>query len=190
MSLTPENELVLVRHLRDKCAAVAQCGYILPAPIFFKGKEDFTAQIGGLFGTQKQIETAQIALTVISYLRFEDLPDQEEEAIEVELSYNFYIFRQSTLERLDESVSPDDFLKRMLKSYHDFKAAIFNLREEFRSPQTIPALIETGDFAEAETTSLSGDDFVRENDICRYIPNVRGFSADLQGKINLIYQTC
>jgi hypothetical protein len=190
MSLTPEIQLAIVRHLAEKAARVAECGYILPAPIYFNDKQDFQAQISGLaLTTQKSIETAQVALTVISYLRFEDLPDGEEQGTEVELHYKFTVFRQSNFERADETLTPDAFLKKMLKSYSDFTAAIVNLREEFRGVQLIPSL--TGDeFSEAETTSLAQDDFARENAACPYIPNVRGFLAELVGKVTLIYAEC
>src|SRR5690349_3257163 len=115
-TLSAEENLVIVKHLAEKCGAVAECGFIIPAPIHFAGKEDFLAQIPNVaLNTQKLIETAEIAFCSISYLRFEDL---DAEAAETDFTFGIYLFRQYGLERLDQSLTPDAFLKKMLKSYH------------------------------------------------------------------------
>jgi hypothetical protein len=192
MSLNAENQLAIVRHLAEKAGNVAECGYILPAPIYFSGVEDFQAQIASLtLETQKEIERTPVAFTVISYLRFEDLPDGAEEGTQIQVFYNFYIFRRRAYERMDQTATPDDFLKKVLKSYNDFVAAIVNLREEFRGNQPIPALGEAEGFAEAETAGLTQDDIISDgSEACRYIPGVRGFAAELQGVVNLTLIEC
>lgn len=187
-TLSAEENLQIIKHLADKCAAVPECGFVLPAPIFFNDKEDFHAQIRSIaLNTRKAIETAEIAFCSISFLRFED---EDTEASDTNFSYEFYVFRQYGLERSDESVTPDAFLKRMLKSYQNFLAAILGLRAEFAGENPIPDLDEER-FAEALTKSLVQDEFVSEgNTVCKYIPGVRGFAAELTGTIEITMREC
>ena len=190
-SLTIEEYLQIVKHLADKCASVPECGYVVPAPIYFQDKADFLKQIVNIAtNTQKAVETQGIAFTAITFGKFEDLDeDAGTDEPQAEFTYAFYIFRQYDLERADESSTPDDFLKRTLKSYNSFIAAILGLRSEFLGTNPLPDM-DSERFAEVNTKSLAQDEFIFENEVCRYIPVIRGFACELSGTVEILIREC
>ncbi len=47
-TITPEEFLQIHKILATRCGEVAECGYIIPAPVYFNDKEDFQAQIASV----------------------------------------------------------------------------------------------------------------------------------------------
>lgn len=185
MSLTAEHEIIIRRAVATKMANVSDAGFIIPAPIFFVDKADFQAQINSLaLDTQKELELASIAFCSISLFKFEDSPAEgcADQPL-VRLTYNFYFFREFDLERADETETPDDFLKKTLKSYNSFVKAVLDARNEFLGLQSVPDLPEG---FEVNTNSLTQAEFINELQTCRFIPNAKGHSVNLQLVVEIL----
>lgn len=182
MSLSSVEELAIRKALADKFALAADAGYIIPAPVFFVDSADFFATVNALT-TQKLIETTQIAFCSLSLRKFEDsLSEGCSDEPLIRLTYNAYFFREYDFEREDESLTPDEFLKKTLKSYNRFLKAIFAARTEFLGIQNLTAAVSF----DVKTNSLIQEEFFGESEICRYIPKVRGHSADLQTIVEVL----
>ncbi|HEX8289825.1 MAG TPA: hypothetical protein VF556_17720 [Pyrinomonadaceae bacterium] len=186
MSLTAEQELIIRKRLAEKCANVPEAGFIIPAPIFFKNKADFWAQINGLaVNTQRQIETTNIAFCCISLLqrvdsKKEGCPDNPL----IRLTYNFYFYRGYDIEREDERETPDDFLKRTLKTYNLFVRAVMDVWNEFLGLQNVPEF--PAEEMDVNTNSMTQAEFISEKGSCRYIKGIEGHSVNLQSVVEVL----
>ena len=181
MGLTSDNELAIRKALAVKIAVVPESGAVIPAPVFFADRGDFWAQINALaVNTQKQIETANLAFCSISLLkRVDSIKEGCADNPFIRLTYNFYFFRGYAAERADESVAPDEFLRRNLKSYNTFVKAVLDCWTQFIGIQAIGGL-PSG--VEANSNPLTQAEFINELEKCRYVRRgeVEGHAVNLQ----------
>jgi hypothetical protein len=182
MSLTAEIELSIRKALAEKMANVGAAGYIIPAPVFFVDKADYFAVIKSLIlDTQKELELTNVVFCVITLLKFEDSKAEGcgDEPL-CRLTYNFHFFSQYDNERADESeIAPDEFLKKTLKSYNQFIKALLDARNEFLGIQNLVSA-DFPDHIDIKTNPFKQDEFIVEKGKCRYIPDAKGHSIDLQ----------
>ncbi len=177
MSLTPENEIIVRKAAIDRLNTIANVGYVLPAPIYFVDKADFFNQISGLtLTTQKAIETQTVKFCAFYPLQF-----VETEAVEI--VYEVYLFAESSLEREDETSTPDGFLKQLLKNHSDFIAGWLGIRNEFENSQTIGGL---DGFSVNQFASISQAEFISHNELCEFVTDVRGYAAKMELKAKLL----
>lgn len=187
MSLSAEEQLIIDEHVAGKCAAVPEAGFIIPAPIQFTGDADLFAQISAVApATQKLIEMTEIAFTVITETRPPDRPEIEDDPWT--FFHNLHVFRQYGLTRLDENIAPDDYKKRVLKSWTLFRSAVRGLSGEFYGKQPIPGLPES--IVQAYTRLEIGADFfgIFEPDKFLKQTSVTGFSADIPFTVTILFQ--
>lgn len=186
MSFTSDHELTIRRAVAEKAALVEEAGYIIPAPIFFVDTADFWAQINSLaVNTQNTIDEANIAFCAISLKKRVDSAAEGCDGNPlVRLTYNLHFFRGYSPERADESIAPDVFLKRTLKTYNLFVKAMMDVWTEFLGLQNIPDLQPDG--VEGYTNSLTEPDFIEDKSPCRYIPGVDGHGVDLQTSVEVL----
>lgn len=184
MSFSEADELVVREALTDKLAA-ASIPYPLPSPIPFVDKADFWATVGGTNDTQIEIETELISMCVITLRKFEDLLDTCEDDPDIRLTYNLYAFREADLTRKDETITPDDFNRKLLQCERDFMADLFNIRSQFLGLQPLTGL-PAG--YSGFTNSVSMDQFTREREPCRYLQSIQGFALDLQTAVEVTIQ--
>jgi len=186
---TSDNELTIRRALAEKVALVPEAGAVIPAPVFFRDTADFWAQINSLaVNTQKAIETSNPAFCCISLLkRVDSTKEGCADNPFIRLTYNFYFFRGYAEQREDESVNPDEFLKRNLKSYNTFVKAVLDCWTQFLGTQNIPSL--PGGY-EGNSTSLTQPEFIDELQRCRYIRKdaPEGHAVNLQSVIEVLIQ--
>lgn len=182
--LTAEDELVIRKELSVKVSQACPATQIIPAPIYFKEKADYFANIENLSNTQKLIETDQIDMCVISLLRFVDSENEgcPNEPL-VRLTYNLYFFRSYDFEREDESLTPDVFLKQTLLSYNAFIKNILDARNEFLGLQAVPGLPSGFD---VKTNSLIQDENISDLEECRFIPAENGHSVDISVTLEVL----
>lgn len=187
MGLTSAVELEIRKQLAAKMALVEDAGHILPSPLFFADKSDFFAVVNPLV-TQKQIESTPAAFCSISLLKFEDSPSEgcADEPL-VRLTYNFYFFREIFTEREDETETPDDFLKLLLKSHNSFIKTVLDARIQFLGLADLIGNFPAGFYI--MTNSLSQPEFNEEKEVCRYITDAEGHSVDLQSVIEVLINT-
>lgn len=187
MSFTSENEIAIRRALAKKIAVVAEAGAVIPAPVFFADRADFWAQINALaVNTQKQIETANLAFCCISLLkRVDSVKEGCKDNPFIRLTYNFHLFRGYAATRADESITPDEFLRRNLKSYNTFVRAVLDCWTQFLGVQRISGL---PDGYEVYTNPLEQAEFIDELGKCRYIRrgDAEGHSVNLQSVIEVL----
>lgn len=186
MSFTSDDELTIRRALATRVALVPEAGAVIPAPIFFRDRADFWAQINALsVNTQKGIETENLAFCCISLLkRVDSIKEGCADNPFVRLTYNFHFFRGYAEERADETVTPDEFLRRNLKSYNTFIKAVLDCWTQFIGVQNIPEL--PGGY-EGNSNSLTQAEFIEELQKCRYIRkgDVEGHAVNLQSIVEV-----
>ena len=184
MGLTAEIELEIRRQLAAKMELVTDAGFVLPSPLFFADKADFFAVVSPLL-TQKQIELTPAAFCAISLLKFEDSPSEGcmDEPL-VRLTYGFYFFREIFSEREDESETPDDFLKLLLKSYNTFINSVLDARIQFLGLSPLAGDFPAG--VDVKTNSMTQPEFNEEKAACRYIADAEGHSVDLQSVVEVL----
>lgn len=185
MSISGADELVIRKAIADKIALVAGAETVVPSPIYFSDKSDFWATVAPKV-TQKDIETSPVEFCAISYLRFEDITEEgcEDEPM-VALYYNFHVFREYERTREDETPTPDEFLKKVLKAEREFMNVLFGVREAFLGIQPLP-IAELPDNYSVETNSLTQEDFADEKEPNRYVGFTDGFSADLVARVEVL----
>lgn len=187
MSFTSDDELAIRKALANKIAIVPEAGAIIPAPVFFADRSDFWAQINSLaIIAQKQIETTNLAFCCISLLkRVDSIKEGCSDNPFIRLTYNFHFFRGYAEERSDESITPDEFLRRNLKSYNTFVRAVLDCWTQFLGVQAISGL---PDGVEANSNSLEQAEFIDELGKCRYIRrgDVEGHSVNLQSVVEVL----
>lgn len=188
MTLSPEEFLIVARALAGKAADIPECGFVNISPMSFVDKADFQANIGDMaMNTRTMIETANVALTTLTLRNPPQKPESHGEPWVYTFNYN--VFRESSKKRLDESNTPDEFQKKILKSYYDFLTAVLNLNAVFGSEETaIDGLPET--ILEATVELTDADDVIAEDEPGRYIRSVSGFSADVSVKVSITFQEC
>lgn len=188
MSLSPEEFLIVARALAGKAADIPECGFVNISPIVFADKADFSANASdSAMNTRAMIETANVALTTLTLRNAPQKPEAHGEPWVYTFNYN--IFRETNKKRLDETEVPDEFQKKILKTYYDFLTAVLGLNAAFGSEETsIAGLPET--IAEAVVVLATADDFISEDEPGRYIGSVSGFSADVPVKVSITFLEC
>lgn len=183
MSLSGEDELNIRRAIAEKVAGVPGVGFVIPSPVSFVEKADFFATFDPKL-TQKEIETTNIQFCAISFLKFEDVPEEgcEDEPM-IALIYNLHVFSEYDFERADESGTPDSFLKGVLKSERAFLNALFAIRQEFLGIQPLDNL---PDGYTGETNSVEQQDFAEEKERSRLVGSTDGFFADLTLRVEIL----
>jgi hypothetical protein len=172
------NRQIILKALFDKISQISEAGYVLPAPQIFVDAADFWALADPKI-TQKEIETTPVAYLMISRRRFEDEDPVEEGCEDNPLTfydYNFRLFRQFYPDRVDESETPNDFLKRLNSSYETFCDAIDALKSAFQGVLPVDNLPEGW---LVETNSLTQDDENQDIVESEEVPGVVGFLTDL-----------
>ena len=189
MPFSSEDELTIRKALAAKVAHVAEAGAVIPAPVFWRDRADFWAQINALaVNTQKTIETTNLAFCCISLLkRVDSIKEGCADNPFIRLTYNLHFFRGYSDERSDESLTPDEFLKRNLKSYNEFVKAVMDVWAQFIGVQNIP---ELPDGYDGNSNSLTQAEFIDELGQCRYIRKgeVLGHSVNLQSVVEISIQ--
>lgn len=188
MNLSADELILVTEKLAEICAAVPECGVIVPAPINFEDKTDFQKNVGDhALDTQKKIETSEVALTVITFSKLPRKPAQHGGYFTY--FFNLYIFREYDAERLDESIAADEFKKRLLKSYTDFVGAILGLHTAIGEELELD--VNSANFIGCVLQQQSGaDEFIEDYDECRFIPGVLGYSVDFPLEVKIRFGEC
>jgi hypothetical protein len=186
MTLTGEENLIVMEYLAAKAASVPECGYIVPAPIVFDDVQSFWANLDPKV-TKKEIETSEIAFTTVTMSRLPQKPEADGEPWIY--YYNFHIFRRYTAKRADESAAADSFLRRTLKSYTLFLKAVLDLNTEFADEQPVTGLSPQR-VVEAVAELGGDDDLIQENEAGRYLQTANGFSADVAITVTITFREC
>lgn len=188
MTLSPEEFLIVARALAQIAADIPECGFVNISPMSFVDKADFSANIGdAAMNTRAGIETANVALTTLTLRNAPQKPAADGEPWIYTFNYN--VFRESGNRRLDEEEVPDEFQKKILKSYYDFLTAVLKLNAAFGSEENaIAGLPET--IVEAVVALDDADEVISEDEPGRYIGSVSGFSADIAVKVSITFQEC
>lgn len=187
MSLTRQQDLFILEHLAAGAENIAECGKVLPAPLEYVDKADFFASVGETsLDTQKEIETTEVAMTVLTMPKAPVRPANHGGVWTY--SYNFYVFREYNRERADESEMPDEFRKKLLKSYQNFRYAIFGICAEFGEEYEITGLPDGIAAALAQIDQET--DFIEENEPCRYLQVVSGYGVDLPITVRIRFKDC
>lgn len=185
MALSRENRQIILKAIFDKTTPIISVGYVLPTPQIFEDAADFWALNNPML-TEKEIKTTPVAFVMISRKRFEDEDPIEEGCEENPLTfydYNFRLFRQVFPARVDQTLTLDDFLKRLNSSYELFCDAIDELKAAFQGEQPIDGL-PSGFYV--ATHSLTQDDYNQDIVDCEEVPGIKGFYADLQSKVEVL----
>lgn len=183
MSISGADELIIRKAIADKLAKVSGVENVVPSPIYFIDRIDFWATVNPKV-TQKDIETSPVSFCAISYLRFEDVIQEgcEDEPM-VALFYNLHVFREYEYTREDENLTPDAFLKKVLKAEREFMDVLFGIRSAYLGIQPLLGLPVN---YTAETNSLTQEDFADEKEPNRYVGFTEGFSADLVLRVEIL----
>ena len=186
MSLSSQNLLDISE---AQCTAIEATGvdWAIPSPRHFSGKADFFAALDNDKDTKTEIETSLIDAAWVKYQNFEDVAGEDEDAQAIEapvryINYEIERFSEATQERLDQTVTPDDFNKRVSKIYHEHVASVMALLDEFQGTTPIPAL--ASDFSLAEMVSLVQIEPTEDNVQCTYVP-VIGFKTKLLCQVRI-----
>ena len=185
MTLTSEQNLIILEYLASVAAGIPECGLVVPAPISFKSIESFWANLNPKL-TQKDIETSEIALTTLTMPRSPSMPPKDGDAWTY--FYNFHVFRRYTLERANEAAASGDFLRRTLKSYTLFLKAVLDLNAEFYEERPIEGLGE--EIVEIYAQLADAEDFFNENEPGRYLETVNGYGADVPITVTIKFLEC
>lgn len=187
MNLSAEELILVTEKLAEICELVPECGIVIPAPVVFVDKSDFQNNAGDhTLDTQKEIETSEAACLVITFSKPPAKPNREGGFWTY--YFNFYLFRERSGERLDETENPDEFRKRCLRSYFDFVNAILGLQTQIENE--LPIDIDSDNIADCSVSLEAGNDFIDEFDKCRYIGGVNGYSVDLPAEVKIKFKIC
>jgi len=186
MNLSSEEQILIVEKIAEICGAVPECGEIIPAPIVFVDKPDFQNNVGDhSLDLQKKIETSEIAFVVITFSKLPRKPQLPSKYWTY--FFNLYLFREYDTERLDETKIPDDFRKRLLKSYYDFVNAILGLHTQIGDELQLD--VDSVNFADCVLRQQSGaDEFIEDYDKCRFVPGVVGYSVDFPLEVKVMFR--
>jgi hypothetical protein len=156
--------------------------FAIPSPFIFADKADFWAAYDNANDTKTTIETTLIKAAWLRYLKFEDDNSDMDGAVKT-ISYEINVFHESSFERLDETLTPDDFNKQIKLTNHEHVTAIMALCGEFQGAESIPSLAPSL-FAVAETVSLGQNDNSQFGE-CEFIPGVMGDQTKLECRVRV-----
>lgn len=186
MSFTSQNLLDMAEALATGVDAVSTIDWVLPSPLTFTRKEDFFAAVDDDNDTKREIETTLVRAARIRYLNFELLGDTEQNR-EIEdptlaINWECTIFHESTPERLDQDMSPDDFEKRIRKTNQEHITSLWAVVGTFQGSNPIPALSA---FPDAFTVTPIQTDATELNAECDFITGLKGDQSKLQLQIRV-----
>lgn len=186
MSFTSQNLLDMAEALATGVDAVSTIDYVLPSPIRYASKAAFYAEQNDDKDTKDEIDTTLIRVARIRYADFELLGDGEtnreiEDPI-IALNFECTLFHESTPERLDQDMSPDDFEKKVRKSNQEHITALWGIIGEFQGVSSIPAL---SSFPDAFTVTPIQTDATELDVECEFIANCIGDQSKLQLQIRV-----
>lgn len=193
MPLTSENLLEIRKAVADKVAAAGLVCF--PTGIHFNDAADYWATLNPSKDTTDEIELSPVAAVWIEYLRFEDLSERagaeasEDDSPITTRFYQLTVFRQSARIRVDETLNPDAFKKRLLKTEIEIEADINALCTEFRGIQVLPALPDA-EFSVRETNSLIQESFIESEVECAFVKNIVGSQARLLCPVKIQSRSC
>lgn len=191
--IDPEDELQIRRFIAtDRIDTIPGIGRVVPAPIYFEGKEDYWATIESVsYETQQEIEKTSIKFVSFYPKGFTDdrTPPNTPDSPLVTLTYEVYLFHQYDYERSDENLTPDAFNKKMLKSHNDFIAIWLQLKASFQGLKNMGLTLSEG-YATQRTTSLIQNNFIENKVTCRFIPGVVGYSVTFDEGVQLKLVAC
>lgn len=194
MSFEPEHFIEILKALTAKVETVPLAGYVSAGPLKVNDRADFFA-VTAPQATEKQIQTAPVALCAITLLRRRDSARLGEAAADnpkIYLTFNFYFFRSERFARRDEldAGAADLFLQKVMASYAEFTSAVFDVWTEFLGQKKLASFPEELDETmEVLTNSLTQPEFLNNLAECRYVPGEYGHGIDLQSEIEvLIYE--
>lgn len=191
MAITTADEQLIRRFIGiDKIGSIStSVGRIIPAPVYFAGKEDYWATIESVsYDTQDEIDTNHIKFCAFYPKGFVDRDGPVDSPL-VELTYEIYLFSQYDLERSDENISPDAFNKKMLKAHNEFVGAFLELKETFQGWRNM-GILDDAVYAIQQTTSLVQNQFIENRAQCRFIPGVVGHQVILDEPVRLKLVAC
>lgn len=182
MTLSSEELLKILELLAGIAGGVPECGFVVPAPLYFSGIEDFRAKLDPQT-TQKDVETREVALTTLTMSQLPEKPVEDGDAWT--FHFNFHIFRRYEEKKVDES---DAFLKKLLKSYALFLKACLDLITEFSGETKLDDISEriTECYAEYDDQT----DTIAERERGRYIQSELGFAANVPVKVSIVFEEC
>lgn len=188
MTLSPEEFLIVARVLAEIAAGIPECGFVNISPLHFTDKADFQANVAdSAINTREKIETGIVALTTLTLAKSPEKPAEHGEPWVYTFNYN--VFREASKKRLDETEVPDEFQKKILKTYYDFLTAILKLNAAFGGEENpIEGMPETISEVVVELAEVGED--ISEDEPGRYIQSVNGFSADVSVKVSITFQEC
>lgn len=188
--LDATNEKLIRKAVADS-VNVAIDARVIPAALYLSGREDFIATFGPLdLDTRDEIEEMNIAACWVYPLQFADnTEDALRDNPQVNLTYEFYLFRQYDYERSDEAFTPDSYAAQRLKRHDDFIADWLGIRLEFIGNRNISGL-PVGVFSKAQTTSILQAEAIENRVECEFIKGVFGFAVRLQETVEVLTIDC
>jgi hypothetical protein len=190
MGLDAETELLVRRALAYTLTGIPAAGHVIPAPLYCNDIAEFWGTLAQVLNTKDDIETSSIAAVWLYPLQFvDDTSVGGADSPQIDLTYEFYLFRQYGLEREDENDRPDLFNSELLKSHNLFVRAWLDIKSAFQGNRNIAGL-DPAIFAKAKTTSIVQGEFIQNLDLCEFVPGIVGFTVKLQETVKILLTEC
>lgn len=185
------DELIIREVLATKVAAAIEFAHVIPAPIYFTGREDFLATKFGDADTDPEtqygIDIGEIEFACLYLRSFEDDPDSSPHSPLTTLVYELYLFCEYDYTRADETVTPDAFNKLMLLKHNEFIASIIQLKSEFQGELNFVGL---SGYVETKTLPIIVRGEIQNNTECEFVPGTRGNSIRLELRVRVQMEGC
>lgn len=188
--LNAASEKVLRKAIADMAAVVTDAGNVQPSPLYFVDAADFWNTTAGNVDTRDEIDTECVAGLWIYPLQFvDDFTSGGIDSPLVNLTYEFYLFRQYARTREDEGDTPQLFESKCLEQHNKFVSAWLGLKSEFQGKRAIPGL-DPLIFATVKTTSLTQPELIDNQAECEFVPQAVGFAVRLQCVVEVKLVAC
>jgi hypothetical protein len=178
--ISSENLLAIAEALNTIVAETVP--FAIPSPLPFKDKADLLAVFDSTKDTRLEIDTDLITAAWLKYMRFED-DDREKDGATRTLIYELTVFSEGSIERLDQTLIPDEFDKRVRRTNHEHVTAVMAIVGSMQSINPVPALAM--DFAVAETITPAQNDFTQTDVECAYVPGMKGDQTKLELRVRV-----
>lgn len=190
MGITAAQELSIRQALANTVGGIAAAGFVIPTPLYCNGVEDFWATLDSSVDTKCEIEQTPIAACWIYPLHFvDDFTSGGEDSPLINLTYEFYLFRQYGLEREDENDPPEIFNSQVLKAHNLFVEAWLETKSEFQGKRSI-AGIDPAVFAKAQTTSIVQPELIQNLAVCEFVPGIVGYAVKMHETVKILLREC
>lgn len=190
MGLEAAQELTIRQALATTIDAIDEAGFVIPAPLYCNGIEEFWGTLDGTaINTKDEIEQGNVAACWIYPLQYsDDLTSSKPDSPLVNFTYEFYLFRQYGLEREDETATPEIFNSQVLKLHNKFVKAWLDIKTAFQGNRSLG--LDSGIFVQAITTSIVQPDFIQNQSQCEFVPGVVGFAVKLRETVRYKLVEC